>query len=128
MAVACASAALLTFALHQLDGLPAGFTLASASSTLGGLTAVNNETVLLALGAGLAGVLALQTAASSAVGVAVSVTTIPAATYLGVAAGIGNLSAAWGALGVLGTNFAMMIVGACGALWIQRAVKGRAAV
>jgi len=127
MAVACASAALLTFVLHQLDVLPAGFTLASASSALGGLTTVGNETVLVALAAGLGGMLALETAASSAVGVAVSVTTIPAAAYLGVAAGIGNLSAAWGALGVLGTNFGMMIAGALIALGIQRSLRARTA-
>jgi hypothetical protein len=69
--------------------------------------------------------LALETRASTAVGVAVSVTTIPAAAYLGVAAGVGNLGQAVGALGVLSTNVAMMALGASGALTVQRALRGR---
>ena len=40
--------------------------------------------------------LALETRASAAVGVAVSVTTIPAAAYLGVAAGLGEAGSALG--------------------------------
>jgi len=44
----------------------------------------------------------LETRASSVVGVAISVTTIPASAYLGVAAGIGDASKAGGALVVLG--------------------------
>ena len=39
--------------------------------------------------------LALETRASSGVGVAISVTTIPAAAYLGVAAGLGEFDKAW---------------------------------
>jgi hypothetical protein len=63
----------------------------------------------VALAAGVAGMLALETRASSGVGVAISVTTIPAAAYLGVAAGLGEFDQATGALGVLGTNVAMMV-------------------
>ena len=58
----------------------------------------------MAFAAGVAGILALETRASSAVGVAISVTTIPAAAYLGVAAGVGEESKAWGALAVLATE------------------------
>lgn len=50
------------------------------------------ETILVALAAGVAGMLAVETRASMGVGVAISVTTIPAAAFLGVAAGIGELS------------------------------------
>jgi hypothetical protein len=71
--------------------------------------------------------LALETRASAAVGVAVSVTTIPAAAYLGVAWGIGELDTAFGALGVLGMNVLMMVVGASGTLTVQRALNRRAA-
>lgn len=123
MAAACASAALFAFVMNQLDILPSGFTLASASAALGGLTHVNNETIAVAFSAGVAGMLSLETQASSAVGVAVSVTTIPAAAYLGVAAGVGDLDQALGALGVLGMNFAMMILGCVVALAVQRAIK-----
>jgi len=125
MIVASGAAALFAFAQNQLDILPSGFTLGSASTVLGGLTRVNDETIAVALFAGIAGMLALETRGSSAVGVAVSVTTIPAAAYLGVAAGIGNAGAAWGALGVLGANVAMMALGASGALIVQRALRGR---
>ena len=57
---------------------------------LGALTTVSNETVVVALAAGVAGMLALETRASSGVGVAISVTTIPASAYVGVAAGLGG--------------------------------------
>ena len=70
--------------------------------------------------------LALETRASSSVGVAVSVTTIPAAAYLGVGTGLGEFSTAAGALGVLGMNVLMMVLGASTTLVIQRAVRRRA--
>jgi hypothetical protein len=63
----------------------------------------------------------------TAVGVAISVTTIPAAAYLGVAIGIGNLDKAPGAVAVLGMNVLMMSVGASSALLAQRAIQRRAA-
>jgi hypothetical protein len=69
--------------------------------------------------------LALETRASSAVGVAISVTTIPAVAYLAVASGLGEFAAARGALDVLGTNVAMMVVGALGTLVVQRALAAR---
>jgi hypothetical protein len=58
--------------------------------------------------------------------VAVSVTTIPAAAYLGVGGGLGELSTAIGALGVLSMNVAMMVLGACATLVVQRTVRRRA--
>jgi uncharacterized membrane protein len=67
----------------------------------------------------VAGVLALETRVSAGVGVAISVTTIPAAAYLGVAAGLGELDKALGAVGVLGTNVSMMVVGAVATLAAQ---------
>ena len=75
----------LAFCQNKLDLLRAGFWLDHAASALGGLATVNHETIVVALVAGIAGMLALETRASAAVGVAVSVTTIPAAGYLGVA-------------------------------------------
>ncbi|MGZ5342061.1 MAG: DUF389 domain-containing protein [Solirubrobacterales bacterium] len=88
MAMACAAAALVAFAQDQFDLIPSGFSLSSASDALGGLASISHETITVAFAAGVAGMLALETRASSAVGVAVSVTTIPAAAYLGVAAGL----------------------------------------
>ena len=127
LAGTCLAATVVAFCQDQLDLLPSGFQLASAASALGGLATVNHETIAVALVAGIAGMLALETRASAAVGVAVSVTTIPAAAYFGVAAGIGELGSALGALGVLGMNVLMMVVGASGTLAVQRALNRRAA-
>jgi uncharacterized hydrophobic protein (TIGR00271 family) len=119
------AAAIFAFSQDQLDALPSGFRLSESASALGGLTTVNHETVAVALVAGVVGMLALETRASSAVGVAVSVTTIPAAAYLGVAAGLGKVGTATGALGVLGMNIAMMALGASAALIVQRNLNRR---
>jgi hypothetical protein len=48
------------------------------------------------------------------------VTTIPASAFLGVAAGTGELGKSWSALGVLGANIAMMLLGGSLALATQR--------
>ena len=45
---------------------------------------------------------------------------------LGVAAGLGEVAAARGALGVLGANVALMVVGAVGTLVVQRTRAARA--
>jgi uncharacterized hydrophobic protein (TIGR00271 family) len=120
-AAACASAS-----LQDLFGLiPSAFDI--HSTVIGSLTTVSNETVVVALAAGVAGMLALETRASAGVGVAVSVTTIPAAAYLGVAAGLGEAAQARGAVGVLAVNVAMLVVGASGTLTLQRLVARRAA-
>jgi hypothetical protein len=60
--------------------------------------------VVVALVAGVARTLALETRASSGVGVAISVTTIPAVGNFGLAVGLGELGKAFGALGVLGVT------------------------
>jgi len=125
LAAASVAAGLCTFAQNQLDLIPSGFNLEEAG-VLGSLVSVNDETIVVALVAGVAGMLALETRASSGVGVATSVTTIPAAAYLGVAAGLGELAKATGALGVLGVNVAMLVVGASATLALQRALMSRA--
>jgi hypothetical protein len=126
LAMASVAAAIFAFAQDQLDLLPSGFDL-QTTGVLGSLTSVNDETIAVALAAGVAGMLALETRASSGVGVAISVTTIPAAAYLGVSAGLGELDEATGALGVLGTNVGMMVVGAVGTLALQSLLMRRAA-
>jgi uncharacterized hydrophobic protein (TIGR00271 family) len=123
MAVAATASAIFTFAQNQLDLIPSGFN--PDATVLGSLTSVNDETIMVALAAGVAGMLALETRASSAVGVAISVTTIPAAAYLGVSVGLGRTGHAGGALAVLGTNVAMMVLGASAALLFQRAAARR---
>jgi hypothetical protein len=59
----------------------------------------------------------------SAVGVAISVTTIPAAAYLGVSLGLDELEKAPGAAAVLGMNVLMMVLGAACTLFCQRALE-----
>jgi hypothetical protein len=71
--------------------------------------------------------LALETRASSGVGVAVSVTTIPAAAYLGVAVGLGENGKILGAFAVLATNVVMLVIAASATLVVQRHLVRRAA-
>lgn len=125
LGIAAFTATAVSFLLDSFDALPSGFDI-EVSGVLGGLTAVSNETIAVALVAGVAGMLALETRASSGVGVAISVTTIPAAAYLGVATGLGELDEARGALGVLSANVAMMVIGAVATLGLQSLLVHRA--
>jgi uncharacterized hydrophobic protein (TIGR00271 family) len=118
MGAICLTAAVLTVVLDLLDLRPSDFEV--GETALSGLTTVNSSTIGVALAAGVAGMLALETRASSAVGVAISITTIPAAAYLGVAAGVGEADKAWGALAVLGANIAMLLVAGTLTLVVQR--------
>jgi uncharacterized hydrophobic protein (TIGR00271 family) len=125
LGVASLAAALSASGQDRLELIPSDFNI-EVTGVLGSLTAVNNETIAVALVAGVAGMLALETRASAGVGVAISVTTIPAAAYLGVAAGLGELDKALGAVGVLGTNVSMMVVGAVATLAAQSLLERRA--
>jgi uncharacterized hydrophobic protein (TIGR00271 family) len=124
----CLVGGLMTLVLNTLDLLPSGFVVGQGGF-LDGLATVNISTPIVALAAGIAGMLALETRASSAVGVAISVTTIPASAYLGVAIGVGDATRAAGALLVLGVNVVMLLAGGCLTLLAQRrlaAVEGAA--
>jgi hypothetical protein len=88
-------------------------------------THVNTSTILIALTAGVAGMLATETRGSAAVGVAISVTTIPAVAYLGVALAVGEAEKSLSALGVLGANVGMMLVGGSTTLALQRVLARR---
>jgi uncharacterized hydrophobic protein (TIGR00271 family) len=127
MGVTSLAAAASTFIQDKFGVIPSSFNL-HETGILGGLTTVSNETIVVALAAGVAGMLALETRASAGVGVAISVTTIPAAAYLGVAIGLGEGTKAVGALGVLGMNVAMLAVGASVTLGLQRVLMQRAVV
>lgn len=126
LAVACVVGAVMTGLLNSFDVLPANFDVGQGN-LLQGLSSVNISTPIVALAAGVAGILALETRASSAVGVAISVTTIPASAYLGVAAGVGEAPQALGALLVLGVNVTMLLVGGCVTLLAQRRLARRTA-
>jgi uncharacterized hydrophobic protein (TIGR00271 family) len=122
LATTSVAAFLLTVAVDAAGLLPSSFNI--DASGLQGLTSVNSSTFVVALVAGVAGILALETRAGAAVGVAISVTTIPASAFFGVAAGVGEIPKAWGALLVLGINVAMLLVGGSLTLVAQQ-VMGR---
>ncbi len=119
LGLACLIGGLLTFALHHLGLLPTTLAIGQ-QQFLAGLVTVNISTPLVAFAAGVAAILALETRASSAVGVAISVTTIPASAFLGVTAGLGRISDAGSAILVLGVNVTMLLVGGSLTLIAQR--------
>jgi uncharacterized hydrophobic protein (TIGR00271 family) len=118
LGVACIFAAAITGVLNLFDLLPANFAIHEIG--LASQQHVEAETFFVAFAAGVAGMLAVETRASMGVGVAISVTTIPAAAFLGVAAGVGQLTKSLDALAVLGVNIAMMLLGGSIALAVQR--------
>jgi uncharacterized hydrophobic protein (TIGR00271 family) len=125
LATAGLIAGALTVLLDLLELLPSSFEV--GENALQGLTTVNSSTIVVALVAGIAGILAIETRAAAAVGVAISVTTIPASAYLGVAAGMGEVDKASGALAVLGINVGMLLVGGSLTLAAQQALTRRRA-
>jgi len=125
LALVSAVAAMLTFLLDAFGFLHADF--AVSSHGLGGLTATDYSTVLIALAAGVAAMLTFETRASAAVGVAISVTTIPASAYFGVAIGSGEAGGADGALVVLGVNVGLLLLAATATLATQGLLARRAA-
>jgi uncharacterized hydrophobic protein (TIGR00271 family) len=90
------------------------------------LTTIGPGTVLVAMAAGVAAIFAYERVGGSAVGVAISVTTIPAAAYVGAALALGRSSPMVGALVVLVTNVALIIVTGTATLRFQRRGAARA--
>jgi uncharacterized hydrophobic protein (TIGR00271 family) len=109
--------------LNLAGFLPAGFEV--EQSSLSTLAKTDYSTVLVALAAGVAGMLSFESRASAAVGVAISVTTIPASAYLGVALGAGGIEHALGALVVLAINVTLLIAGGTATLLVQRTLPNR---
>lgn len=118
-----ATAAVLSFLLKVTGLLPDGF--AVENSSLSSLAHTDYSTVLIALAAGVAAMLSFETKASAAVGVAISVTTIPASAYLGVAIGGGGIEHALGAAAVLAINVSLLIVSGTLTLLVQRRLPNR---
>ncbi len=114
MAVAMVTAFLL-HAFGVLDGEPGQYL-----GGLQGLARADYTTVLIAAAAGVAGILSFETRAANAVGVAISVTTVPASAFFGVALALGEADRAWGALLVLGINLTVLVASGTTTLWLQR--------
>ena len=73
-----------------------------ADTTMGeALTELGPGSLIVAAVAGVAGMMAFERPGGAAVGVAISVTTIPAAAYVGAAMAMGRDDPMWGALAVL---------------------------
>ena len=90
---------------------------------LGVLPSVNMATIIVAFAAGIAGVLAFETRSSSAVGVAISITTIPAAAFIGAAAAVSDAAGATGALAVLAANVGILVMSGSLTLAAQRSYR-----
>lgn len=124
-AVAAAAIALLASALGQV---PAPY-LAGDRPVTELIAEPNLASLVIALAAGVAGMIALGQAKSGAiVGVLVSVTTIPAVANVGVALALGNLDEALGALAQLLINVAGLVVAGVASLWIGRRLSRRRAI
>lgn len=118
LAMVVVTAAVLSALLTWTDLIPASFTV--EQSSLSTLAHTDYSTVLIAFAAGIAAMLSFESGASAAVGVAISVTTIPASAYLGVAIGAGGAGKAMGALIVLLINVSLLIVSGSMTLIVQR--------
>ena len=124
LAVALLSAATLAYLLdasgYLAAHLPDGSGLVIAPSTRLLLPAIT-----IAFVAGVAGMLAAETKASVAIGVAISVATIPSAAYCGVALAIGSINQAATGLGILTVNVAFLLIGGVVTLSVQRRLRAR---
>jgi len=103
-----AVAAGLSWGLQEVGILSGHFQV--HEENLHGLQSTDYSTILVALAAGVAAMLAFETRAAAAVGVAISVTTIPASALFGVSLGLGEVSVSWGAAGVLGVNVVLLLL------------------
>jgi uncharacterized hydrophobic protein (TIGR00271 family) len=118
LGVAYSVAAAGTVVLVAIGWLEEDFRLGGGG--IGTLARIDLSTIVVAAAAGIAAMLAFETRASAAVGVAISVTTIPAAAYAGVAAGLGEGSDALRGLAVLGVNLVALQVTGTATLVVQR--------
>jgi uncharacterized hydrophobic protein (TIGR00271 family) len=89
------------------------------------LTELGPGSLIVAAVAGVAGMLAFERPGGAAVGVAISVTTIPAAAYVGAALAMGRDDPMWGALMVLLANVTMLILASSTTLRLQRRARRR---
>lgn len=116
IALTWAVAGAVAWSLQATGVLSGDFTV--HDTALHGLNQIDYSTVLVALAAGVAAMLSFETRAASAVGVAISVTTIPASALFGVSLGLGGYS--WGAAGVLGVNVSLILLSGSATLAVQR--------
>ncbi len=118
------AATLATFLLRVTGRIDADLDL--SDNVLGpSLTELGPGSLLVAVAAGVAGMLAYEAAGSAAVGVAISVTTIPAAAYVGVDLGLSGNQNGLGALQVLIANVVIIQAAGVVTIGIQRSRSSR---
>jgi uncharacterized hydrophobic protein (TIGR00271 family) len=123
--VAILASLVMTLVLRALGPAPDELSAIGHPTTLF-ISHPNTFSVIVALLAGITGVLSLTTAKSGAlIGVLISVTTIPAAANVGVAAAYGDWSEFRGALAQLGINLVCLIAAGVATLMVQRWVFER---
>jgi uncharacterized hydrophobic protein (TIGR00271 family) len=119
--VAIAASFVMTLVLRALGPAPDELTAIGHPATLF-ISDPNTFSVIVALLAGITGVLSLTTAKSGAlIGVLISVTTIPAAANVGVAAAYGDWEECRGALAQLLINLLCLTAAGVVTLSVQRA-------
>ena len=129
--MAALAALLLTLAARGLGRIPAPY-LDGQRPLTGLLIGANLGAFVVAFAAGAAGIIALGRAKSGAVvGVLVSITTIPAASNIGLALAMGNPSEAGKSLEILLVNLAGLLAGGVLTLlgtrvWARRIEAGQA--
>lgn len=125
LAMAAAAAFAATVLLRVFGQLPDDLIL--ADTTMGeALTQLGPGSLMVAATAGVAGMLAFERPGGAAVGVAISVTTIPAAAYVGAALAMGRDDPMWGALVVLLSNVTLLVLASSATLAVQRRSRRRA--
>lgn len=123
--LAVVAAYLLTLAVAGTVGLPAAYS--GPRPATGFVHQPDAFTVVVALLAGVAGVVSLtSTKSAGLVGVAVSVTTVPAAAGIGVAAAAGRWGECLGSVVQLTVNLVALVLAGVLTLTIRRALSHRA--
>jgi uncharacterized hydrophobic protein (TIGR00271 family) len=118
MALVMVVALIMTLALVAVGLIDSNLILVDRD--LRGLANPDYTTFLIAAAAGVAAILSFETRAANAVGVAISVTTVPASGYLGVALAIGEIDRALGAALVLVINLTLLVTTGTLTLLLQR--------
>lgn len=119
LSISAVAACLATLFLRVIGRVEGDLVL--AETVLGpSLTTLGPGTALVAIAAGVAGMLAYERVGGAAVGVAISVTTIPAAAYIGNAVALGSAAPVGGALLVLVTNIVLIVATSTATLALQR--------
>ena len=123
--LAIVASLLMTLAIDAASLVPGNFSQDKHPFT-DFIASPDEFTVIVAVLAGIAGVLSLTSAKSGAlVGVLISVTTIPAAANIGVAVALGDGSEGLGAALQLGLNLTAIVAAGVAVLFIQRVLYMR---